>query len=185
MNNKHLQLLRRIAFVASVFAALGSVFSSGCRVRPSETKPAAPQEAARPEIPSPHYIVGQDGDFALDSFKGKPLLISIQGVGTPYWEEQLRELDSINREWATKGLAVVGLLTAFANGEEPTLVVKDVSVSFPLAVAVPDYVSEVAKVRALPTVLLLDDRGAVRKQYPGYLPVDELRSDLEALLAEH
>ncbi len=185
VNNKHLRVFRPLALLAGLLLLTWAPFFAGCRARPLDTKTAEETKPVRAAIPAPRFISIRDGEFALDSFKGQPLIVSVQGVGTPYLSENLRELDDLGKELASSGVAVVGLLTAFSEEEDPGAFAQTVQVSYPLVAAVPEYVREVAQVRALPTVLLVDERGVVRKQYAGDLSLSELKADVQALASPH
>lgn len=181
MKNKCQHGWLQAAFALLMLGAL----PTGCQVKPSEDAKSADQatEAIRsPGVPPAKYISGKSGEFILESYRGHPLLLSVQGAATPYLAENLRQLDQLSQEWVPRGLAVVGLLTAFAEGEDPAARSVEFNLSYPLAAGTPDFVKTVAPVRALPTLLLVDASGAVRKQYPGAFSADVVVSDLKGLL---
>lgn len=186
-DNKHDQRQRLRLRVSALCAGavLLALLPQGCKVKraPSETeeRPATTPIA----LPTAQYISGKDGSFTVESFKGQPLLLSVQGADTPYLADNLQELERLNAEWGPRGVAVVALLTAFADGEKPEEAVSAVQVSYPLATSSPDFLRSLGTVRALPTMVLVDSRGVVRKQYPGAFSADDLNTDLQALVAGH
>lgn len=186
-------LRRRALKVCAAYLLLQlGMLPLACQVKPS-TEASSPSKTEI--IPSAHkadsvvsptarYLSGKTGVFTLEAFKGKPLLLSIQGVGTPYLSDNLHQLDQVQREWTPRGLAVVALLTALAENESAEKIAAEQQASYPLALATPELLKSLGPVRALPTIVLVDGRGLVRKQYPGSFSSDELNADLQSLIAE-
>lgn len=152
-----------------------------------EMKRGAPEKEAAPAVSpsagvSARYVSGKAGLFTVEAFKGQPLLLSIQGADTPYLSANLQELERLNSEWGPRGVAVVALLTAFADGENAEEVASEARVSYPIATSSPDFLKSLGSVRALPTMVLVDNRGVMRKQYPGAYSADDLNTDLQSLV---
>lgn len=181
-DNKHEWIWSlRIPALCAAFA-LWALLPQACKVKRSAPEKEAASAVSPVAIPPAQYISGKAGVFTVDSFKGQPLLISVQGADTPYLSDNLQKLDRLNNEWGPRGVAVVALLTAFADGEKPEEVASAAQVSYPIAASSPDFLKSLGPVRALPTMLLVDNRGVVRKQYPGAYSADDLNTDLQSLV---
>ena len=171
---------------------------AGCQVQPpAPTSPstapepvAAPTpEAAAPATPEPPakptYLAGAEGEFSLASFKGRPLLVSVQGVGTPGVQDNLRALNTLQEAWSARGLAVVGLLAAFAEGEDPAAVAAGYETIYPRAHAAPAALESLGGVRALPTHILIDASGKVIQRWPGAVSAGDLTAAVKAAVESH
>lgn len=168
--------------------ALGiCVAVTGCNVKLSspepERKPVADVGAGATGRRSATFLAGGEGSFSLDSYKGRPLLVSIQGVGTPYLASELAAVNRLNADWGPRGLSVVALLAGQTPEDDLSALVSSLAPSCPIALATPELLKDLGGVRAFPTLLLVDASGAVRKQYSGALNPAELATDLAALMA--
>ncbi|HMP75918.1 MAG TPA: hypothetical protein PKE12_06450 [Kiritimatiellia bacterium] len=192
MNNKQDSGLSWLARVVPAWGLI-ACFTLGCQVQPpasEEAPPARPVAPVAPPSPTPsppvvvnaRYLSGAEGDFGLADYKGRPVLVSVQGVGTPAFAENLKSLNAIQEEWGAQRLAVVGLLAAFAEGEHPESIANAVGAIYPLVLASPDVLGALGGIRALPSHVLLDATGAVRQSWPGSVSPDEIRAAIRALV---
>ena len=69
--------------------------------------------------------------------------------------------------------------------EDPKIVreqVAELALSYPVGLASEDVQQAFGGVRALPTALLLDQQGQIRRAYEGVTPTSALKADIEYLL---
>lgn len=183
LQNKKDIMRKRLLFLL----ALGMT-AIGCDVKlsppdSSNGKLAAPTETRVPAPSRSEYLAGGSGEFALESFKGRPLMLSIQGIGTPYLSDEIGSLNHLHEEWAPKGLAVVAVLAGQTPDEDLPALVASLAPAMPVASGTPELFKALGGIRALPTTVLLDATGSVRKQYAGAPNKPDLEADLAALVA--
>ncbi len=180
-DNKHDKALRLLAILAACLAAAGCEFKLRS---PSPAGPPAAAAPAEPERPAQTvFVAGGSGPFSMDSFKGRPLLVSVQGMGTPYLAGEMAALNRLGDEWGARGLTIVALLAGVVPEDDLPAAMASLAPRIPVAIGSPGLLKELGGVRALPTAVLVDASGAIRKRVPGPTRADELASDLEALIA--
>jgi len=85
--------------------------------------------------------------------------------------------------YGNKGFVVVGLKSeAMADTEDPIKFVKKIGVRYPLAVATDALTQKFGGIEGLPTTLLYDRKGVLRKKIIGFEYTDILESELKPLL---
>lgn len=165
--------------------------TTGCEVRPvveqktpdrPANTPSVKREASR--APVARYLSGAEGEFTLESQKGRPLLVALLGAGLRDSEKSVLVINKLHEEFQSSGLVTIGLLAALAPDEDPRAVADSFRAYFPIAEAAPGLLPALGGVRALPSLVLVDARGAVRKQLPGAVDLDEARAQLRDLIAE-
>lgn len=162
----------------------------GCEIRPPEPTPKAgptkrPEQrvVAEPSLQqsvASRYLSGADGEFRLDSFRGRPALVAVLGAGTPHVRDVVATLNRVQ----DNGLFVVGLLAALRADEEGSHVAASLNATFPIAEATPDLLQGLGGARALPTYLFLDGSGAIRKRIAGAASDEEILAHARDLLAD-
>ena len=78
---------------------------------------------------------------------------------------------------------MVGLTVDNGPAEQVAQAVGKFGLSYPVGLAGRDVQQAYGGIRAVPTKFLLDRNGNVVKQYQGVVPEDQLRADVEAVLA--
>lgn len=130
------------------------------------------------------YLSGGEGPFDLNSFRGRVVLLDV----TAFWSEPCRRdvplLNRLHEELAAQGLAVVGLAVDRTPEQETAAAVRQAGAIYPVAQGLEETLQALGGVRALPTRLLIDRKGAVRHTFAGAVPVDEVRTNVLALLQE-
>lgn len=163
---------------------------AGCEMKVTETPVAdigrrtVTAPVAVPAKATSHYLSGGEGSFDLNSFRGHVVLLDI----TAFWSEPCRRdvplLNRLHEELAAQGLAVVGLAVDRTPAPETSVAVQQAGAIYPVAQGVEEILQALGGVRALPTRLLIDRKGAVRHTFAGAVPVDEVRTNVLALLQE-
>jgi hypothetical protein len=180
------EFARRGALLALLLAA------AGCEVRPVGERPASPGATspaalrAAPAFDSAaaRFLSGADGVFSVDSYKGRPLLVALLGAGAYDTDRVVRDLNKICEESSADGVAIVGLLAAVGPDEDEAQAAAALNAIFPIARANAASLAALGGPRALPTYILVDRRGAVRKHLAGAVAPDEIRAQLRDLLAD-
>lgn len=165
---------------------------AACQVKPASDSGAPnssePTASVRPATSAPvdhaRFLTGGSGPFSLDQYRGQSVLLGVYGVGTPALGTGFRELDQLQQDFSARGLVVVGVLAGFMKGENPEDVAGSLGATIPIVLGSSDLLKSMGPIRALPTLVLVDPKGVVRKTYPGHVQGADLRMDVEALLTE-
>jgi hypothetical protein len=85
--------------------------------------------------------------------------------------------------YGSRGFAVVGLkFDTMADGEDPMQFAKRIRVHYPLAVATADLKEKFGGTDGLPTTMLYDRSGTLRKKIVGFEYADVLEVELKSFL---
>jgi hypothetical protein len=85
--------------------------------------------------------------------------------------------------YGARGFAVVGFkLDTMMDAEDPLLFVKKIGVRYPLAVAADDMKQRFGGIEGIPTTMLYDRQGILRKKVIGFEYTDVIESELQPLL---
>jgi hypothetical protein len=85
--------------------------------------------------------------------------------------------------YGSRGFAVIGLkFDTMADTEDPVQFAKKIGVHYPLAVAPDELKQKFGGIEGLPTTLLYDRKGILRKKVIGFEYADAFESDLVPLL---
>jgi len=85
--------------------------------------------------------------------------------------------------YGSGGFVVVGFkFDTMMDTEDPVLFAKRIGVRYPLAVATEDLKQKFGGIRGLPTTLLYDRQGMLRKKIIGFEYTDVIESEVEQLL---
>lgn len=179
-----------------VLIPVAAAIWAGCDIRsPSTDAPAtAPREdapgsvATRVAAPAPAgeatYVSGGEGTFSLSAYRGQVVLVDIGATWSEPCRRAVPDLNRLCEELRPRGLALVGLAVDRGSAEEVRAAVQSLGAIYPVAAGPVESLGTGDRIRALPTRLLLDRKGVVRKQLPGAVPVSELKADVLTLLNE-
>jgi glutathione peroxidase-family protein len=95
-------------------------------------------------------------------------------------------LPALNRLYSDlkqKGFVIVGMTVDNGSAEQVAEAVRKFELLYPVGLAGEDVQRAYGGIRAVPTKFLLDKNGAVARQYLGVVPEQQLRADIESLLA--
>ncbi len=149
--------------------------------------------------PSPFEINGLVGsmapDFAIEDlkgdkislsmFRGRPVLLNIWATWCPYCREERPELNSLYKKYSETGLIVIAV-SIDHNTEKVKTYLEDVPVDYMVLIDKKGIVARLYKVYALPTSILIDREGRIKKVLMGSRRwlADDPRTMIEALLME-
>lgn len=165
------------------------VVGAGCQVQPPEpdapkaSGPASVAKTKAPAVEPARYLSGGEGDFTLGAFSGRPVLLSIHTPGAGSTTALMGELNALQESSGGQGGVIVGVLTAFAPDEDPASVAGRYPVIFPLVQASQAWLEQVAPLRALPSTILIDAKGVVRKVHAGSVDRALVQREWAELLA--
>lgn len=175
-----------------LLASAACALLTSCEVKvssPAADKTGAPSAAA-PAAPTgleirALYLAGSpDAQFSLISFRGRVLVLAFVQLAHAPSKAMLDELGTALGQW--NGQPVSAVAMAVNRGERDALAApaQALNLSFPVAWADESVHAAFPDLRAVPSLVLIDRRGQIRKTMPGVVPPEQLKSEVAALLAE-
>ena len=176
-------MLKKPVLVLSL-AAAGLV---GCKQHPAS--PPAPKEnvIAAGEIGSrlPDFTVKdlRGGEISSTDFRGKVVLIDFWATWCEPCKKEMPGYQKLEDRYGSRGLAVVGFkFDTMMDVEDPVLFAKRIGVRYALGVAADDLKQKFGSIEGLPTTLLYDRHGILRKKIIGFEYTNVIESELRPLL---
>lgn len=115
--------------------------------------------------------------------RGKVVLIDIWATWCGPCKKEMPGYQRLADEYGAKGFAVVGLkANMMADTEEPLSFAKKIGVHYPLVIATDDLLQKFGGLQGLPTTLLYDRQGILRKKVIGFEYTEAFESDLKRFL---
>ncbi|BAT71168.1 thiol-disulfide oxidoreductase [Thermosulfidibacter takaii ABI70S6] len=134
-------------------------------------------------IHAPYFEVkGLDGKIhTLNDYKGKPLLLIFWATWCPTCKKELKKIADNYQRLKEAGIEI--LLISMDKSEDS---VKRVAqehgfANLPIAIISDQMVMDYQNVRFLPTGLLIDPQGFIRKRFVGELPPEEIIRSIKQL----
>ncbi len=168
-----------------------SLLMTGCEVKMQkeiEKVEPAPQTSSVP-TPVQAKAIFLDGseqpEFSLASYHGKVLVLDFWATWDAPSRAQMSAFNELSREWQAQNVAVVGMAVDRGDRDQIAGAVKSLNLSYPVVLADETVQKSFGGVRALPTRILVDKTGRIRKQIPGVVADSILRDEVRALVAEN
>jgi len=151
--------------------------------------PASPQEKsiAPGEIGSslPEFSVKdlRGHDVSSAELRGKVVLIDFWATWCQPCKKEMPGYQRLLDKYSTRGFAVIGFkFDTMMDTEDPLSFAKRIGVRYPLAVASDDLKQKFGGIEGLPTTMLYDRQGILRKKVIGFEYTDEIESALKSVL---
>lgn len=167
--------------------SLALVGLAGCS-GPS-TNPPPPKEApiAAGEVGSrlPDFCAEdlRGGRVSSADLQGKVTLIDFWATWCQPCKKEMPGYQKLLDHYGSRGFAVVGFkFDTMMDTEDPLKFAKTIGVHYPLAVATEDLKAEFGGIQGLPTTMLYDRQGILRKKVIGFEYTDRFEADLKPLL---
>jgi len=159
---------------------------AGCN-HPANPTPAKEVKVATDEIGSrlPEFsakdLEGQT--ISAADLRGKVLLIDFWATWCEPCKKEMPGYQKLADRYKTAGFAVIGLkANMMADPEDPLVFARKVGVHYPLVIATDDLIQKFGGLEGLPTTLLYDRQGVLRKKVIGFEYTDVFESALKSLL---
>ena len=115
--------------------------------------------------------------------RGKVVLIDIWATWCGPCKKEMPGYQRLADEYGARGFAVVGLkANMMADTEDPLSFAKRMGVHYPLVIATDDLLQKLGGLEGLPTTLLYDRQGILRKKVIGFEYTEVFESELKPLL---
>jgi len=167
--------------------SLAAVGLAGCNQHAAS--PVQPKEAviAAGEIGSrlPDFSVKdlQGREISSADLRGKVVLIDFWATWCQPCKQEMPGYQKLVDRYGDRGFAVVGFkFDTMMDMEDPVLFAKRIGVRYPLAVAADDLKQKFGGIEGLPTTMLYDRQGILRKKVIGFEYTNVFESELKPLL---
>ena len=171
----------------SLLLLLATVGLAGCNQHAAS--PVQPKEAviAAGEIGSrlPDFSVKdlQGREISSADLRGKVVLIDYWATWCQPCKKEMPGYQKLLDHYGSRGFAVVGLkFDTMMDMEDPVEFAKKIGVRYPLAVAADDLKQKFGGIEGLPTTLLYDRQGILRKKVIGFEYTNIIESEIKPLL---
>jgi len=170
-----------------LLVSLAAVVLAGC-TQHSTSRPQPKQDViAAGEVGSrlPEFSVKdlQGREISTADLHGKVVLIDFWATWCQPCKKEMPGYQKLVDRYGSRGFAVVGFkLDTMRDMEDPLLFAKRIRVRYPLAVAADDLKQKFGGIEGIPTTMLYDRRGILRKKVIGFEYTDVFESELKPLL---
>lgn len=174
--------MRKLRHAGVLAAALGLAGCAPEALRPPPEAALPARTYAAPSFSVPALTAAGER-IAIGSYTGRVVLLDFWATWCPACRWELPRLDRLSADLKDQDFELVGMVVDEAPEDELADVVKGFDLSFPVGVAGPEIQEAYGGIRAVPTKFLLGRDGRIHKAYQGVVPIDQLRADVEAVLA--
>jgi thiol-disulfide isomerase/thioredoxin len=122
-------------------------------------------------------------EISSADLRGKVVLIDFWATWCQPCKQEMPGYQKLLDRYGSRGFAVVGFkLDTMVDVEDPVLFARKIGIHYPLAVAAEDLKQRFGGIEGLPTTLLYDRQGILRKKVIGFEYTSVIESELKALL---
>src|ERR1700756_5595682 len=171
----------------SLFLFLAAVGLVGCNKHPATPSQPGENEIAAGEIGSrlPKFSVKdlQGREISSADLSGKVVLIDFWATWCQPCKQEMPGYQKLLDLYGSRGFAVIGFkFDTMMDMEDPVTFAKKIGVRYPLAVAADDLKQKFGGIEGLPTTVLYDRQGILRKKVIGFEYTNVIESELKPLL---
>src|SRR5271169_242302 len=170
-----------------LFLCLAAVGLAGCNQHPASSPQPKEKPIVAGEIGSrlPEFSVKdlQGREISSADLRGKVVLIDFWATWCQPCKKEMPGYQKLVDRYGSQGFAVVGFkFDTMMDTEDPALFAKRINVHYPLAVAADDLKQKFGGIGGLPTTMVYDRQGVLRKRVIGFEYTDAIESALKPLL---
>jgi thiol-disulfide isomerase/thioredoxin len=170
-----------------LFLILAMVGLAGCNQNPASPAPPKQTAIAAGEMGShlPDFAVRdlQGRELSSADLQGKTVLIDFWATWCQPCKKEMPGYQKLLDKYGSHGFAVIGFkFDVMRDTENPVQFAKKIGVKYPLAVASEDIKQKFGGIPGLPTTMLYDRQGILRKKVIGFEYTENFDSALKSLL---
>ncbi len=176
-------MLSKRLLVLSVAAAglTGCSRNSASLPQPKEAVIAAGETGSR--LPDFSVKELQRHEVSSADLRGKVVLIDFWATWCQPCKKEMPGYQELLDRYGSRGFAVIGFkFDTMMDREDPVSFAKKIGVRYPLAVAADDLKQKFGGIEGLPTTMLYDRGGVLRKKVIGFEYTNVIESELKPLL---
>jgi thiol-disulfide isomerase/thioredoxin len=176
-------MLRKRLLVLSLAAAglAGCNQHSASPIQPKEAVIAAGESGSRLPDFSVKDLRGREISSA--ELRGKVVLIDFWATWCQPCKQEMPGYQKLVDSYGPRGFVVVGFkFDTMMDTEDPVVFAKKIGVRYPLAIATDDLKQKFGGIEGLPTTMLYDRQGTLRKKVIGFEYTDTLETEIKPLL---
>ena len=167
--------------------SLAAAGLAGCNSHSASPSPPKENVIAAGEIGSrlPVFSVKdlQGREISAADLRGKVVLIDFWATWCQPCKKEMPGYQKLLDHYGSRGFAIVGFkFDTMMDMEDPALFAKKIGVRYPLAVAPDDLKQKFGGIEGLPTTMLYDRQGILRKKVIGFEYTNVIESELKPLL---
>lgn len=169
-----------------LFLSLAAVGLAGCNQHSARSAQPRRDVVAAGEIGSrlPDFSVKdlQGREISSVDLRGKVVLIDFWATWCQPCKKEMPGYQRLLDRHGSKGFAVVGFkFDTMMDTEDPLQFAKSIGVHYPLAIASGEVKQKFGGIEGLPTTMLYDRQGILRKKVIGFEYTNVIESDLKLL----
>jgi len=170
-----------------LFLSLAVIGLGGCNQHPSSPSPPKTAVIAAGEIGSrlPEFSVKdlQGREVSSADLRDKVVLIDFWATWCQACKKEMPGYQELAERYGHNGFAVIGFkFDTMMDMEDPVIFAKKMGVRYPLAVASEELKQKFGGIDGLPTTMLYDRQGVLRKKVIGFEYTHAIESALKPLL---
>jgi thiol-disulfide isomerase/thioredoxin len=171
----------------ALFLSLAGLGLAGCSQDPASSPQRTQPAIAAGEIGSqlPEFSVKdlQGGEISSAELRGKVVLIDFWATWCQPCKKEMPGYQKLLNLYGPRGFTVIGFkFDTMMDTEDPVQFAKKIGVHYPLAVAPDELKQKFGGIEGLPTTMLYDRQGILRKKIIGFEYTDAFELDLKPLL---
>jgi thiol-disulfide isomerase/thioredoxin len=176
-------MLRQCVF----FMSLAGLGLAGCNQHPASSPQPAQAAIAAGEIGShlPEFSMKdlQGREISSAELRGKVVLVDFWATWCQPCKKEMPGYQKLLNLYGVQGFTVIGLkFDTMMDTEDPVQFAKRIGVHYPLAVAPDELKQKFGGIEGLPTTMLYDRQGILRKKVVGFEYTGAFESALNPLL---
>jgi thiol-disulfide isomerase/thioredoxin len=172
------------ASILVIVAVIGFVGCHQAPANPSQPRKQA-EQTTTPESRLPDFSVKdlQGKQISSSDLRGKVVLVDFWATWCGPCKQEMPGYQKLDDRYGSRGLRVIGLkLNTMQDTQPPLQFAKSIGVHYPLAIATEDLINKFGGIEGLPTTLLYDRHGNLRKKVIGFEYTHVFESALKPLL---
>ncbi len=120
----------------------------------------------------------------MKDFEGEILVVNFWATWCPPCSEEMPKLNDIYNRYKNRGVQVIGIALDKDSLELVSPFVKENKIRYPILVGNTQILSNLKNFEGVPTTLLFDQEGKIRKRFDGSFDLEQLEESLQLLLED-